>query len=326
MKNVHEQESGIALIAVLCMILTASLLVASAVTLSQYSALETVTFCSYGSSFYTAESAANRARWMIMIDKKRFTNRALGVADSAVNGRWMADSMPHRMLINGIPVEVSVEDAASGINLVGNKPSQEMRGFMQKYFMDSTGRDAFTAICDQLDLYCDPNSLVRSGGGIQQDYMQRGLFNMPRMAPMQFREEAYYIPGIARRYPPDSIGRLRIFNVLPFGFMRRIMSRPNLFSAPLSMIKDRCQLSTEETAQLANGLRLWRINRIPLKNSIDGMLMGKLLGQFSDRESGFFSIIVKTASAKSPGTTLNCTFCPDSTKPPLTEYYNYTFY
>ncbi|MCP3965529.1 MAG: hypothetical protein GY750_12605 [Lentisphaerae bacterium] len=324
-KPSKTEESGIALIAVLCMIITASILVASAVTLSQYAALETATFCSYGSSFYTAESAANRARWMVMLDKQQFPDRVLGTQQATAPGRWMADSLPHHFKINGVPVEVSIEDAASGINIGGSSPSQDLRQLMQKYFMDSYGRELFTAFCNQVDLYSDPNSLVRSGGGIQQEYQQRGLFNMPRMGPMQFREEMYFIPGAAKRYPPDAMGRLRSFNVIPQGNMRRITARPNLFSAPLSMIKERCQLSGSEVGQLANALRLWR-NRIPLKNSVEGMFMSKLLAQFSDRESGFYSIVVKTSSPQSPGTTLNCTFCPDSTRPPLTEYYNYTFY
>ncbi len=320
------EESGIALIAVLCMILTASVLVASGVIVSQYAALETATFCSYSRSFYTAESAGNLAKWMIMLDKKQYPDRALGAQAAATRGRWMADTLPHRLKINGFNAVVTVEDAACGINLSNTPPSQDLRNTMQKFFINSSGREGFTAFCDQMDLYCDPNSLVRSGGTVNQEYLQRKLFNMPRRAAMQFREEIYYLPGAAKRYPPDAIGRLRAFNVIPKGNMRRIYSRPNLFSAPINMIKERCQLTSSECTQVQNALRLWRINHIPLKTSIEGTLMSKLLGQFSDRESGFFSIVVQVSSKNSPGCTLNFTFCPDSLRPPFIEYYNYVFY
>ena len=65
----RKRESGSALIAVLCLIFTAGLLVTAVVSMSQYNTFTLGTRLALQRSFYTAEGAANRIQWLIAADR-----------------------------------------------------------------------------------------------------------------------------------------------------------------------------------------------------------------------------------------------------------------
>ena len=98
----NNRESGIALIAVLCTVLVVSLLVASAVAISQYAAFETATFSGISRSFYIAEGAATRIRWLLMADRKKYPNRKLEQTESNVERNWRTFSGRCRASQNGL--------------------------------------------------------------------------------------------------------------------------------------------------------------------------------------------------------------------------------
>ena len=111
-RNQESDRRGAALIAVLSMLLVISLLVASSVTLSQITSYISAETTNRITSAYSAEGASARALWLLMSDKKRNPERALGETDNANEAptedaneeRYLADGTKHMMTFNDTEV------------------------------------------------------------------------------------------------------------------------------------------------------------------------------------------------------------------------------
>ena len=325
----NNRESGIALIAVLCTVLVVSLLVASAVAISQYAAFETATFSGISRSFYIAEGAATRIRWLLMADRKKYPNRKLEQTESNVEEtgeRFLADAAPRKMDYYGREVNYTIEDAVSGIDISSSSPENSLRSYFTNSLQEENDPE-FAKFCAKLHDYADRDDLISINGLEKGGYSnQYELHNLPRNNKLQFTQEIMYIPGVEEYFQPDKYGRLSMFRLITPEGIRAPRGRPNLFSSPIELIKNKCKLSDNETEEVKTALKAWRDENNLFSNSLSPELRTRLLMHFSVIESGTYTILVNTSGNNSPGTTLVCSFrCNPASKKSF-QYYQFTFF
>jgi hypothetical protein len=324
----NKREAGIALIAVLCTILVVSLLVASVVAISQYTAFESSTFSGISGSFYVAEGAASRIRWLLMADRRKYPNRKLDSPDAVLDEseRFLADSVIHNLDYYGDKISFHIEDTSSGIDISRGSPDINLRNLFKDE--DDLGEDPeFTKFCSRVHDYADGDDLISVNGLEKNGYLEEyELYNLPRNSKLQFTQEIMYIPGFADYFSPDGYGRIASFQLIPPEKATNKYGRPSLFSSPLSLIKNKCKLSDDETEEVKEGLKRWRNERVPLEESLTPGLKARLLTYFSTVESGAYTLVIKTAYENSPGITLICSFFYSPGAKNTFEYNEFTFY
>ena len=155
MKNCKKvNEHGIALITVLALLSTVSILVASAIAVSQYSAAETDTFSSLQRSALEAESAMNRVICLLLADRSRNADRKLGNASETSEERFLADGTIHHVMVGERSVTIQIFDAIAGLDISGRNPSRQLR---DKRLEKDNLREQFLA---QLADYVDADDLT----------------------------------------------------------------------------------------------------------------------------------------------------------------------
>jgi hypothetical protein len=326
-KKQNKQESGIALIAVLFMILVVSILVASAVAMSQYAAFESSTFTGFSRSFYLAEGAASRVRWLIMADRRKHPQRKLESSETDLDDseRYIADNVTHTMDYYGRKITFQIEDMLAGIDVSSTSPDISLRSLFKA---DPTEQDdpEFLEFCSKLRDYTDRNDLLNINGMEKKDYQQEELYNLPRNNKLQFAQEIMYIPGFEDYFTPDKYGRVSIFQIITPEKLKKIRGRPSLFSSSIELIKNKCKLSDEETEQLSEALTKWQAENTPLADSLDPGLKNRLAAHFSTVESGYYTLVINTAAKSAPGTTLIYSYHYSPAANANFQYYQFTFY
>ena len=326
-KQKNNHESGIALIAVLCMILLIAILVASAVAMSQYAAFESSTFSGFTRSFYVAEGAAARIRWLIMADRRKHSNRNLETLedDLTEEERYLANNLVHNLDYYERKISFQIEDAMSGIDISSSSPDSALRNFFKQ---DPTEENdpKFLMFCAKLHDYADRNDLLSVNGMESKGYQQKELYNLPRNNKLQFTQEIMYVPGFDEYFAPDKYGRLSMFRIITPEKLSKARGRPNLFSSPLELIKNKCKLTDREMEQVTEALKKWKSENAPLTDSLEPGLKTKLLTQFSTMESGYYTLVINTSAKSNPGTTLICSFHYSSNTRPILQYHQFTFY
>lgn len=323
----NKQESGIALIAVLCMILVVSILVASAVAMSQYAAFESSTFSGFTRSFYIAEGAASRVRWLLLADRRKHPKRSLESLETELDDgeRYLANNVIHHLDYYGRKISFQIEDMIAGIDISSSSPDTNLRNFFKQDATQPSDPD-FLMFCSKLHDYADRNDLLSINGMEKGGYQKDELYNLPRNNKLQFAQEIMYIPGFDEYFVPDKYGRISMFRIITPKKLSKARGRPNLFSSPLELIQSKCKLSDREMEQVKEALSKWQTENIPLTDSLEPGLKTKLLTQFSTMESGYYTLIINTASKSDPGTTLICSFHYSSNTKTNFQYHQFTFY
>lgn len=323
----NNNESGIALIAVLCMILVVSILAASAVAMSQYAAFESSTFTGFTRSFYVAEGAAARVRWLLMADRRKHTNRNLDSNSEELDDseRYLADNVVHNLNYYGRKISFQIEDMLSGIDISGASPDTDLTGLFKQDPTQPIDPE-FAIFCAKLHDYADRNDLLSVNGMEKGGYQQKGLYNLPRNNNLQFTQEIIYVPGFDDYFTIDKYGRIPMFRLIPPEKLNIPRGRPNLFASPPKLIKSKCKLSDKEMEQVTEALKKWKTENTPLTDSLEPGLKTKLTTYFSTMESGFYTFVINTAGKSTPGTTLICSFQYTPGTKTTFQYHQFTFY
>ncbi len=326
-KKHNNKESGIALIAVLCMILVVSILAASAVAMSQYAAFESSTFTGFTRSFYVAEGAAARIRWLLMADRRKYTNRNLDSISEELDDseRYLADNVIHNLNYYERPISFQIEDMMSGIDISGSSPDSSLNGLF-KQDVTQPADPEFVMFCARLHDYADRNDLLSVNGMEKGGYQQQELYNLPRNNKLQFAQEIMYVPGFDEYFTIDKYGRIPMFRLIPPEKMNNTRGRPNLFASPPELIKSKCKLTDREMEQVTEAMKKWKTDNTPLAESLEPGLKTKLTTYFSTMESGFYTLVINTYSKSNPGTTLICSFQYIPSAKATFQYHQFTFY
>ena len=321
-KKDNREKYGFALISTLALLVVLSLLIASAVALTQYLTAEVDTFDGINRSYYTAESAVNRAVVLLKQDRDKHSSRSLerNIGLTGDQERFLADGRIHRLDIYGQSVVVRIFDAMRGIDVSGNNPSRQL-SFAAA---DSGRKEQLAKLSNRLNDYVDADDLVRLDSLETAGYEGRSLFNLPRNRPLQFREELRWIPGFKKQYPVSDDGYWNCFRLIAPDKLRMLSGRPNLYSTPLSVLLERCAISERDADVLKNSFEQWQTSGKELAQTLPPTLYAKLKSYFSTMESGVYTVQV-SGTEDSPCLRMAVTFTIDISKPKL-EFFEYVYF
>ena len=315
----NHREHGFALVSTLALLVVLSLLIASAVALSQYLTAEIDTFDNINRAFYTSESAINRAIVLLTQDRAKHTNRSLGSPSSSIDEqeRFLADGRIHIFDIYGSKVSVQIFDAVRGIDVSGNNPARQL-SFATT---DSDNKEQQEKLSNRLNDYVDADDLVRLGSLEAIGYESRNLFNLPRNRALQFKEELRWIPGFKEHYPITEDGYWSCFRLIAPDKLRMLSGRPNLYSTPQAVLIERCAFNQRDAELLKNAFEQWQVEGKDLAQTLPPTLYARLKSYFSTMESGVYTIRV-SGTKDFPGSRMAATLLIDTSKMKL-EFYEY---
>lgn len=325
-----KTERGIALITMLGVLAAISLLAASAVVLSQYAEKDSYTFASFSRSAYIAEGAANRIYWLILNDRKKYPQRSINSSGDALQDegeRYLADGVQHIFDdYYGERIKYKIYDAVGGMDVSGNLPQRDLMAQMNNIKENSESRQKLETLGNRLQDYADSDSIPKLNSLERDEYIQLGLEPLPRNRPFQYREEILLIPGMQDFCRLDGSGRLSSIRLIAPDGLQPLGGRSNLYSTPLSQIAQRCRLTDLEISELEQAFMKWNKSKIPLKESLPSGFLSRLEMYFGTAESGFYTILIDTATEQQPGMRLAVTFRPLFGKNAQLEFYEYMLY
>ena len=304
-----KSERGVALIMVLGLMLTISFFVATAVTLSQYSEMESGTYSSFAYSAHLAEGAANRIYWYLLNDCKKHPSRQIvsnNLEDS--EERYQADGRNHYLNnYNGRTLKIQVLDAVSGIDISEKTITREFTPLLKNQPEDSKERLYMEDLQNRILDYIDNDDLIRQDSLERQDYLSLGILHLPRNDRLQYREELFWIPGFSDFFSSDDSGRLTAIRLIAPEGLKPLFGRSNFYSTLPSIIAQRCNLNPLETAQLNKIFQNRDLQKEELSELLSPSIYSKIKMYYSMKESGIYTLIIDTSSSF-PGVRLAITF------------------
>lgn len=320
-------ESGIALISVLLLIATGSLLAMMVMSISKTTSFTVMPFIQLQRSYYVLEGMAQRIQFLISADRQLYgTPQQLNV-DNYSNydtDRYLPDAVPHYMDYYGTPIVFTIKDAAGPVNMAGADFQQALQQF--RNFVDED--NDFTDLLEELNYiitdYVDTdNSPTDTDSWEAEEYEDAGMAPLPRNGAITDRNEFAFIPGLTSLFPIDEDGRLSYIRLIPPATAGvTIDGNPDIFSVTDEWLYDACDLETDELEDLRIAIADFHsIDRVPLSESLtsDSTVMTKINNYVRWNSSGVYTVIIRPAvtnaygeelEKKVPGRRLVFTYTP----------------
>jgi hypothetical protein len=287
-----------ALVVVMGTAAIAAVMAAHVMLLSETVAREAAVSAERQSLRYLAESAADHAFWMYLVDRRLFPDRTLGAPASAERAAreteaWMQDGWAHQLPNQSSTVRLF--SALHGISFAGAQPGQELRQQFEGDAQnpdDSERQQAVSAFLDIAADYVDPDDQTHLHGMERDGYAAEGWEALPRDAPMQFREEIYWLPGWDGVFDPKEAQIIP-----PLGIASPPTAKPPFFSSSAETIRRQGKFDAGELAQVLQARDQYQQQGVPLDQSLDAALLGRLRDRFSLAESAVVTIEVEATSA-----------------------------
>jgi len=296
-RDAARGESGVALILVLGIVVLLSLLVLSALAISQSGGRLSKISRDRIAAAYQAEGGSDMAYWLLSEDIRSHRNRSLEVDyDLEAEERVMADGRLRSLgEMDGFSISYRIFDAASGLDVSGSYPEKKFSLYAQEASSrsDADTSEAAKAFIGALGDYVDSNALIRAVGGFERDnYAATGKSPLPRNGPMQYREEALWVPGCVRFTRVDEYGIVSSFRLISPRGLRGIRGKSNFFATAPDDLALWGKLSPDELDLVLEARRSWLSTGGRLGDSLPPGIIGKLRRSFSFNESGYYTVVV----------------------------------
>ncbi len=305
----NPQEAGSALIVVLTVLAVLTLMVAQLTANSEIAAREAQAAATRSSLRYSAESASERAFWMLLADRRQFRSRAVGVMqpeELAEQPRWQADGAKHRLAYGDHEVAITLLDANSGIDVSGVNPGGRLLTFLLPDAADLDQLETVRRFLDVLVDYIDDRERITSRlhGKTPADYAAEGWPDMPRMGALQMREELFWIDGIESALailgdtarPDQLMASIRL--IPPPGRAFPESGKPSFFSSNPLLVRQLSALSSEGLQELMVARDEWRESGGDFFSHLDPGLSGRLRENHSFVESSVVTIVAEASCPK----------------------------
>ncbi len=312
MKNFHRYdrnefngESGVALIAVLVMLTTVSLLVMSMVAYSQLSSFGIRNDTGVLRSRYVAEGALNRITWLLAADSNQYNTSDLLNFDYSEyeEERFIADGRPRELDYYGVKVKYRIENGMGGISIDNGVRSAVNNLTRTRAANEEDLSEAITIFNNRYTDYTDSNDMIAQDGMEEEEYQElEEDVKLPRNSRLQFREELWFIPDGIKFFPPDRNGRLSWINPLYMQSSnnrnRRNNQKPDLFQANYALLSNYANLSHENAMETLHTIKKYKNSAEPfiLADELDALLVGTLRNYFSTTNSGCYRITIENAA------------------------------
>ncbi len=293
-----RRQRGVALITVMLLLVGLGLVAGSAAMLGLSLWVEADHTASRAREHYRAESALNRAVWLLKLDLAENADRTLGVNDyqnrMIRHERFPADGVDRALKIGGKMIPIRILDGAAGISLMplatlGDRLSEIRQQDNRDRMVNFSDTTAFNNFLERLADALDADSFRRLNGMEQEEYDKNGMAFLPRDGEWEFREELLMVPGAADLQAVEN-GFWHRFNVIPPHGLDEVPARPSLYSSAPEMIRRTAELDDRELAKFEAAREIWRRERIALSKSLDVVLYSKLTETLSTGESGLYRI------------------------------------
>ena len=320
-------ESGIALISVLLLIATGSLLALMVMSISKTTSFTVMPFIQLQRSYYVLEGMAQRVQFLISADRELYGNpQQLNVDNYSEydTDRYLPDAVPHYMDYYGTPMVFTIKDAAGPVNLQGTNFQQALQQF--RNFVDE--ENDFTDLLDELnyiitDYIDEDDSPTDTDSWEEDEYYDAGMYPLPRNGAITDRNEFAYIPGITDIFPIDQDGRLSYIRLIPPATAGvTIDGNPDIFSVTDDWLVLACDLDESDLEELHQAIADFHsAERVPLSESLasDSTVMTKINNYVRWNSSGVYTVIIRPAvtdeygeelEKKVPGRRLVFTYTP----------------
>ena len=320
-------ESGIALISVLLLIATGSLLALMVMSISKTTAFTVMPFVQLQRSYYVLEGMAQRIQFLISADRQLYGNPQQINVDNYSEydtDRYLPDAVPHYMDYYGTPVVFTIKDAAGPVNLQGTNFQQALQQF--RNFVDE--ENDFTDLLEDLNYiltdYIDTDESPTDTNSWEADeYYEAGMSPLPRNGAITDRNEFAYIPGMTDLFPIDQDGRLSYIRLIPPADAGvTIDGNPDIFGVTDDWLVLACDLDENDLEELHQAIADFHsIDRVPLSESLqsDSTVMTKINNYVRWNSSGVYTVIIRPAvtdeygeelEKKVPGRRLVFTYTP----------------
>ena len=320
-------ESGIALISVLRLIATGSLLALMVMSISKTTSFTVMPFVQLQRSYYVLEGMAQRIQFLISADRElNGVPQQLNVDNYSEydTDRYLPDAVPHYMDYYGTPVVFTIKDAAGPVNLQGTNFQQALRQFQN--FVDA--ENDFTDLLEDINYiitdYVDTDDSPTDTNSWEADeYYEAGMSPLPRNGAITDRNEFAYIPGMTDLFPIDQDGRLSYIRLIPPADAGvTIDGNPDIFGVTDDWLVLACDLEEDDLEDLHEAIAEFHsIERVPLTESLasDSTVMTKINNYVRWNSSGVYTVIIRPAvtdeygeelEKKVPGRRLVFTYTP----------------
>ena len=237
---------------------------------------------------YQAESGADHAFWMHLVDRKLFPSRKLGVDSESRLGDsdfepWMADRRGHELFDANCQAYIDTIERT----IRPDKPDS----FKKNVDVDDTEKlEIIEDFQDVLGDYTDTDSLTKLAGKEEDDYAQEGLRSMPRNGALQFAEEIFWLDGWT-----DVVSG-EVTMIPPKGKTIAETSKPSFFSASPTEIQITLDLSDSELDAVIQAREAWINSGTLISDSLDSALYINIQGAFNFQESDYACFVVSSAT------------------------------
>ena len=307
------RSRGVALVIVLGVLSVITVMALHVTTTSEVAALEAKVLADRGLLKYAAESAADRAFWLLLTDKRN-PDRALApeeLADVAPEDLpWEINGAAHTLDVGDVRVEVETPDAnRGGLVLSGKGWLGKLQGELARMTADDDERrEALDLFLDVLKDYVDRGDEVHPRGKERPDYETEGYPSLPRNGELQYREEALWLEGLSDAIPrmaaenPALLDRDLIRLIPPAGVNFPSKGKPSIYSAKLLNTALRGNLSTDEAREIEEAILRSRAGTETLEELLDPYLLSKVTPYFStQRKAKTSDIVMIRATAEKAG-------------------------
>ena len=322
-------ESGIALISVLLLIATGSLLALMVMSISKTTSFTVMPFVQLQRSYYVLEGMAQRIQFLISADRQLYGNpQQLNVDNYSEydTDRYLPDAVPHFMDYYGTPVVFTIQDAAGPVNLQGSNFQQALQQF--RNFVDE--ENDFTDLIEDLTYiitdYIDTDDSPTDTNSWEADeYYEAGMSPLPRNGTITDRNEFAFIPGLTELFPIDQDGRLSYIRLIPPAIANvTIDGNPDIFGVTDDWLVLACDLDESDLMDLHQAIADFHsVDRVPLSESLqsDSTVMTKINNYVRWNSSGVYTVIIRPAvtdrygnelEKKIPGRRLVFTYTPNA--------------
>ncbi|MBE6367298.1 MAG: hypothetical protein E7052_05245 [Lentisphaerae bacterium] len=295
--RLQEPESGVALISVLVLLSSVSLMVLSMVAYSQLAGYGIRNDANVLRSRYVAEGAMNRVIWTLAADNYVYNTGDLSNFDydEFEEERFIPDGRLREMDYHGIKVKYRIENGAGGLSIDGNVDNALNYLTRVRSVNEEDLNEALTIFRTRFTDYTDSNDTAGVDGMERTEYEELDAdTRLPRDAALQFREELWFIPDGVKFFPPDCNGRLSWINPLGMGGSRR--NRPDLLQANYALLTNYANLSHEDAMETLRIIKSFKKTPVILSEEFDPLLLASLRNYFSITNSGCYRVTIENAA------------------------------
>jgi len=307
-RDLKNSESGVALVAVLAMLMTVSLLVMSMVVYSQLAGYGIRNDAEMLRSRYVAEGAMNRIIWLIAADNNVYNTTDMVDFDynEYEEERFLPDGRVRELDYYGTIVKYRIENGMGGISIdngINNAMTQLTR---IRSVDDEDFSEAITVFKNRYGDYTDPDDSINVDGMEENEYEELEENTLlPRNAALKYREELWYIPDGIKFFPPDRNGRMTMIN--PLGMGSRRNAKPDLFQANYSLLTNYSNLSHEDAMETLRVVKEYKRSPSILSEAFDPLLLANLRNYYTISNTGCYRITIENAAGGKPSVKMDAT-------------------